>query len=184
MADSSDLLVEKKLSSKNIYDGVLLHVVKDSVLLPNGNTSVREWIDHPGASAVVPLFENGDVMLVKQYRYPLDKVFYEVPAGKIDSGEQSIAAAKRELKEETGVIVQQIKSLGEFYPTIGYSNEIIHLYIACDIEITATAMDEDEFVISERVPFNKAVEMAYDGKITDGKTIAALVRAKHWLKNR
>lgn len=177
-----DRLTEQKLSSKEIYDGALLHVFSDDVRLPNGNKSVREWIKHPGAAAVVPLFADGDVMLIKQFRYPLRKVFYEVPAGKIDSGESPENTAHRELKEETGIIFDKLTSLGEFHPSIGYTDEVIHLYVAQNVEQAHSKVDEDEFIIPEKLPFEEAVEMVYSGDITDGKTIAALLRAEHWLQ--
>lgn len=181
MKDSGQL-TEEKISSKEIYDGVLLHVFSDEVRLPNGNTSVREWIKHPGAAAVVPIFSDGDVMLIKQFRYPLRKVFYEVPAGKIDKGEAPENTAERELKEETGIIFNELISLGDYHPTIGYSDEVIHLYMAQNVELAESKVDEDEFIITEKLPFEKAIEMAYSGEITDGKTIAALLRAKHFLE--
>lgn len=178
-------LKEQKISSKEIYDGVLLHVFSDEVRLPNGKTSVREWVKHPGASAVVPVFDDGDVMLIKQFRYPLRKAFYEVPAGKIDEGETPEESAARELKEETGIAFDTLKALGEYHPTIGYSDEVIHLFLAQNVELTGRKEDEDEdeFIITEKLPFEEAVEMAYLGEITDGKTIAALVRAQYMLKN-
>jgi len=178
----SDKLKEQKISSKEIYDGVLLHIFSDEVRLPNGETSVREWIKHPGAAAVVPLFENGDLMMIKQFRYPPQKVFYEIPAGKIDKGEAKDTTAKRELKEETGLIFDELISLGDYHPSIGYSDEVIYLYIARDIQQIESRADEDEFIITEKMPFEKALQMAYSGEITDGKTIAALVRAKYWLE--
>lgn len=177
----SDELKEQRLSSKEVYDGVLLNVYSDKVRLPNGNNSVREWIKHPGASAVVPLFEDGDVMMIKQFRYPLQKVFLEVPAGKIDEGEKPDRTAKRELKEETGIVFNELVPLGDYHPTIGYSNEIIHLYLARDVQLTKKDADEDEFIITEKISFKKTVEMAYSGEITDGKTIAALLRAQYYL---
>ncbi len=178
----SDKLREQKLSSKEIYEGVLLHVFSDEARLPNGTTSTREWIKHPGAAAVVPLFGDGDVMMIKQFRYPLRKVFYEVPAGKIDQGESKEKTAERELKEETGIVFNHLVSLGEYHPSIGYSDEVIHLYLAQNIKQIESRVDEDEFIITERMPLAKAAEMAYSGEITDGKTIAALLRARHWLE--
>lgn len=179
-----DELKEQKLASKEVYNGVLLHVFSDEVRLPNGHASVREWIKHPGAAAVVPLFENGDTMLIKQFRYPLGKVFYEVPAGKIDQGEMPEETAGRELKEETGLLYNELISLGEYHPSIGYSDEVIHLYVACGIKQFEKQMDEDEFLITERLSFEQAIKMVHTGEITDGKTIAALVKAWHWLTIR
>lgn len=145
-----DQLREQKISSKEIYNGVLLHIFSDEVRLPNGNTSIREWIKHPGASAVVPVFEDGDIMMIKQFRYPLNKVFYEVPAGKIDAGEAPEETAGRELKEEAGIIIRDLISLGDYHPSIGYSDEVIHLYMAQNVTLTDSKADEDEFIIPEK----------------------------------
>lgn len=173
-------LVEAKISSKEIFNGRLLHMFFDEARLPDGNTSTREWIKHPGAAAVLPVYENGDVMLVKQFRYPVKQIFYEVPAGKIDSGEQPEITAGRELKEEAGLMCGKMEYLGHFYPGIGYSDEIIHLYIAWDIKQTEQGSDEDEFVINHRLPFKEAVKMAHHGEISDGKTMITLMRAWYW----
>lgn len=176
----SHKLIEKRISSKEIFDGRLLHVFFDEAKLPDGTESTREWIKHPGASAVLPVFENGDVMLVKQFRYPVAQIFYEVPAGKIDPGETADSTAERELKEEAGLTCQQFHYLGNFYPSIGYTDEIIHLYIAWDIKEYEQMVDEDEFLVKERVPFREAIEMAYTGEISDGKTAITLFRAWKW----
>jgi len=116
------LLLEKKLSSKEVFKGKLLHVFYDEAELPDGSISSREWIKHPGACAVVPVFENGDVMMLRQFRYPVDQIFWEVPAGKIDSGEPQDETALRELHEEAGVATQEFAYVGHFYPAIVYSD--------------------------------------------------------------
>ena len=121
-------LIETKISSEDIYDGNLLHVRKDTVRLPDGNTSVREWITHPGASAVIPLLPDGRVVLVRQYRYPVQAVTLEIPAGKLDSaGEDPLECAKRELKEETGYTAEKYTMLTKVATTVGFSNEFIHM---------------------------------------------------------
>ena len=176
----SDKLEEQKLRSEQVFDGRLLHVFQDEVRLPNGDTSTREYIKHPGAAAVVPVFENGDTMLVKQYRYPLDKIFYEVPAGKIDAGEAHGHTARRELQEETGLVCQHMQYLAPFHPSIGYTDEVIHLYCAWDITVTDSNIDEGEFLLAKRLPFEKAVQMASNGKITDGKSMVSLFIAWQW----
>jgi ADP-ribose pyrophosphatase len=178
--NESQELVETKLNSRETFSGRLLHVYLDEVRLPDGTTSTREWIRHPGASAVLPVFENGDVMMVKQFRYPLSQVFYEVPAGKLDPGETPGSTAERELREEAGLVCGQYAYVGHFYPSIGYTNEIIHLYVAWDIETVSQNVDDDEFLIKERLPFRQAVEMVHSGEISDGKTMITVLRAWHW----
>ncbi|MDZ7716447.1 MAG: NUDIX hydrolase [Balneolaceae bacterium] len=178
-----DQLIETEISSKEIFKGRLLHVFLDEARLPDGKISTREWIKHPGAAAVLPVFQDGDVMLVKQFRYPMRQVFYEVPAGKIDAGEEPEITAGRELKEEAGLICENMQYLGHFYPGIGYSDEIIHLYLAWDIEHTEQGSDDDEFVINHRLPFKEAVDMVYSGEISDGKSMVTLLRAWHWWQN-
>jgi ADP-ribose pyrophosphatase len=174
------LLVEKTLTSKEVFNGKLLHVFYDEVRLPDGSTSTREWIKHPGACAVVPVFDNGDLMMIRQFRYPMKQVFWEVPAGKIDAGEQQDTTALRELKEEAGVSANDFACIGHFYPGIGYSDEVIHIYVAWNLESVPQAVDEDEFVTRERLPFQKAVEMVHTGEINDGKTVICLLRAWEW----
>lgn len=178
--NDSEKLVEQTLSSKEVFNGKLLHVFLDEVRLPDASNSTREWIKHPGASAVVPVFENGDTMLVRQFRYPMSQIFYEVPAGKIDPGESADSTAERELKEEAGLVCHNYSYIGHFYPSIGYTDEIIHLYIAWDIEVFDQQVDEDEFLVKEKLPFETAVQMIHSGEISDGKSIVTLLRAWHW----
>lgn len=174
------LLVENKLKSHEIYSGELLHVFKDEVKLPDGRKSVREWIKHPGACAVVPVFSNGELLMLRQFRYPPQQLFWEVPAGKIDSGESHNTTARRELEEESGYRCGHLHYIGHFYPGIGYSNEVIHIYTAWNLMESKQKVDQDEFVISERIPFAGAVEMVHSGEINDGKTVICLLRAWHW----
>lgn len=180
----SEKLVEQKIRSEEIFNGRLLHVFRDKALMPDGSTSTREWIKHPGASAVLPVFENGDVMLVKQFRYPVSQIFYEVPAGKLDPDETPDNTAKRELKEEAGLVCQQYHYVGHFYPSIGYTDEIIYLYTAWDIENYEQRVDEDEFLVKERLPFREAVEMVHSGEISDGKSMVTILRSWHWWQEK
>lgn len=180
MMSQSESLTEQQLDSSEVYNGALLHVFKDTVALPSGRQSVREWIKHPGASAIVPLFENGDVMLLEQYRYPVREVCLEVPAGKIDSGEHHATTAERELLEETGLKAEQMMYIGPFYPGVGYSDEVIHVYIAKGLSQHPDNMDDDEFVLPKRMPFSEAIAKIATGEIKDGKTIICLMRAWLW----
>ncbi len=183
--DTDHSLLEKKLDSEKIFSGNLLHVYRDKVQLPDGSTSHREWIDHPGASAVLPVFESGEVQLVKQFRYPLRQNFLEVPAGKIDAGEDPLVTAKRELEEESGIRGAHWVSLGGFHPCIGYTNEIIYLFLTWGLEVSDNRVDDDEFLKQVRLPFEKVIEAVYNGDITDGKTIANILRgAKWWQENK
>ena len=173
-------LVEQTISSTKLFGGKLLQVYRDEARLPGGSVGTREWIKHPGACAVVPFFENGDVMLVRQYRYPMRQVFYEVPAGKIDPGEDLNETALRELQEEAGVTAKELEYIGHFYPCIGYSDEVIHYYVAWDLEMIPQQTDNDEFLEPFRLPFMDAVAMVHNGEINDGKTVLCLLRALKW----
>lgn len=176
-------LLEKKIDSEKVFSGTLLHVYKDRVVLPNGKTSVREWVDHPGASAVLPVFESGEIQLIKQFRYPLRENFLEVPAGKIDSGEDPLVAAKRELVEESGVEGRHWTLLGDFHPSIGYTNEVIYLYVTWGLERYENSVDDDEFVTPVKMQFQEAIDAVFSGSITDGKTIANILKAAKWWKD-
>lgn len=175
-------LNETSISSQCVFDGKLLQVCLDHVRLPDGKTSTREWIKHPGACAVVPVFDDGSIMLLKQYRFPVREVFIEVPAGKIDSGEQPDQTAERELKEESGLQCAHLQRAGSFYPAIGYADEIIHVYVAWGLTQLAQTTDEDEFLIPYRIPFAQAIHMIESGDIKDGKTISSLIQARAWWK--
>lgn len=175
--DSQDL-TEKQLSSSSVYDGRLLHVREDQVMLPDGNTTTREYIVHPGAVVVVPLLDNGDVLMVRQFRYPLGREFHELPAGKIDSGEDVLACGQRELLEETGYAAQDWKFLTTIHPCIGYSDEQILIYLAQGLSEHGHRRDEDEFLENVRLPLDTALEWVRDGRISDVKTIVGLFWAE------
>lgn len=180
-AGASDL-VETPLSSEELMRGHLLHVFRDTVDVPGRGTGVREWIKHPGASAVVPLFDDGTVVLVRQYRHGPRREFLEVPAGKLDAGEAPEACARRELREETGLVAARLTPLGPLYPAIGYSDEVIHVFLAEGLSVEQTDEDETEVVRPVRIPFVQAVRLAQTGAIGDMKTVAALLRADALLK--
>ncbi|HET6568071.1 MAG TPA: NUDIX hydrolase [Rhodothermales bacterium] len=178
-------LHEEQLSSEQLLDGKLLKVYRDHVRVPDGEESVREWIDHPGASAVVPIFEDGTTILVRQFRYPSRKVFYEVPAGKMDvEGELPEDVARRELEEETGWIPGKLIHLGSYYPCIGYSNEVIHIYLGEALEEGRQAFADGENLELLRLPFGEALAMVNRREILDMKTVVALFYADAALKER
>ena len=172
-------LTEHKIESAMVLDGKLLKVYRDRVRLPNGGESEREWIDHPGAAAVVPLLDDGRVILVRQFRYPVGTEFIEVPAGKLDYiGESPEGVAHRELEEESGWRAGRLTSLGAYHMAIGYCNEVIHCYLAQDLVNVGSKLDDDEFLEVLYVPFDEALGMVADGGITDIKTVVSLMRAR------
>ena len=171
-------LTEKTLSSEKIFDGRILHVRRDTVLLPNGHQSTREVVDHPGGVCVLALDDQERVLVVSQFRYPYGEVLQELPAGKLEYGEDPAQAAIRELREETGAVAGTFQPLGELYPSPGYCGEIIRMYLARDLSFGDTDPDEDEFLGLERVPFSQLVEQVLSGEIKDAKTIAAVLKVK------
>ncbi len=169
-------LIEKKISGESVFDGRLLHVRRDTVLLPNGHETIREWVKHPGASAVLPVLEDGSVVLVRQYRYPVGRVTLEIPAGKLDvEGEDPLGCAKRELKEETGYVAEHYTKLFSLATTVGFSDEWIHIYYAEGLTAGEDCPDEDEFIHTVRMPLEKAIALVEDNTIVDGKTVTALL---------
>ncbi len=178
-------LAEIPLSSTDAYAGALLHVFRDEVRTPSGHTSVREWIRHPGAAAVIPLFADGDTLLVRQFRYPPRREFLELPAGKLDApGEDPAEAARRELGEEAGIVAARLTPLGPLYPCIGYSDEVIHFFLAEGLTESEMAPSEGETVVPVRMPFAEAVARARRGEILDMKTAAGLLLADAHLAAR
>lgn len=171
-------LIEKTLSSEKIFDGRILHVRRDTVRLPDGGEATREVVDHPGGVCVLALDDEDRALLVSQFRYPYEKVLREVPAGKLEYGEDPTQAAIRELEEETGAVAGEFRSLGELYPSPGYCGEIIRMYLARDLTFGETHLDEDEFLNLERIPFDRLVEQVLSGEIRDAKTIAVTLKGK------
>lgn len=175
-------LNEKTLTSELVYDGRLLKVYMDTVELINGKTSWREVIRHPGAVVVVPIDGEGNIHLVRQFRYPYGKAVLEVPAGKLERGEKPFPAAQRELSEEIGATAEEWVEMGEMLPTPGFCDELQHVYLARGLTFGATHPDEDEFLEQVSLPLEEAVAMAVDGRLEDSKTVAAILRAYLRLK--
>lgn len=173
-------LFEKTLSEKLLYDGRIIRVHVDDVQLENGQPAKREVVDHPGGVSVCILTEKDEVIFVRQFRYPYRKVLLELPAGKLEPGEDPFEAVKREQREETGTASSHYISLGEVYPTPGYCGEIIRLW-ACRAEGAAgeLSLDEDEFLCTERIPLAKAVEMVCNNEIPDSKTQIGILKTAH-----
>jgi ADP-ribose pyrophosphatase len=168
-------LTEKKISTEIIYQGRLLDVRKDKVLLPNGKSSIREWINHPGAVCLIPILPDGRIALVKQYRYPVLDHMIELPAGKIDKKETPLECAKRELEEEIGYQAKKITFISNIHPAVGFANEKMWIYLAEDLEKTTSKLDEDEFLEFFPVQPEEAISMIWEGKITDVKTMIGLL---------
>lgn len=175
-------LTEHCISSETLAEGKVLSVKRDLVRLPNGNASYREYVMHPGAVVVVPILPNGDVVLEKQFRYALSQVFIELPAGKIDADEEVLTTGQRELLEETGYTASQWDKLGHQHPCIGYSNEVIHVYLATGLLAGEHQRDEDENLEVFTAKFADCLTMIQNGEITDGKTIVALFLAEKYLQ--
>ncbi len=175
-------LTEHCISSKTIVSGGMLTVKYDQVRLPNGHVSQREYVMHPGAVVIVPLLPNGNVVLERQFRYPLHQVFIELPAGKIDAGEDILVTGQRELLEETGYTANDWLKLGLQHPCIGYSNEVIHMYLALELTAGEHRRDADEALEVFEASFDDCLSMMQSGQITDGKTMIALYAAEKYLQ--
>ena len=178
---SSDF-TEKKITSRAAYRGRMLKVNEDEVSLPDGGTAFREYVVHPGAAIILPLFDDASVLLERQFRYPVGQHLYELPAGKLEPDEASLDTAKRELREETGYVAAEWRELGRLHPCIGYSDEHIDFFLARKLEFKGAQLDEGEFLETLRVPLSEAVDWIRRGRITDAKTILGLFWAEKLLK--
>ena len=167
-------LTETQVSSVRVFDGHLLQVHSDQVRLPDGKQMPREYITHPGATVIIPLLDNGELVLERQHRYPLHRDFFELPAGKIDSGEDPLACAKRELLEETGYIAASWRYLATLHPCIGYSDEKLVYYLAQGLVLQGANPDEGEHLEVFTLSLTDALRWVKEGRITDNKTVSGL----------
>ncbi|MBQ3602236.1 MAG: NUDIX hydrolase [Clostridia bacterium] len=167
---------EVTVFKNTIFRGKIINLRVDIAGLPNGKEAVREVVEHSGGVTVAALTDDMELIFVRQFRYPYMEEVLELPAGKLEKGENPLEAGKRELREEGGVIAGQYINLGEFYPTPGYTNEIIYLYGARDLVEAEQDLDDDEFLNVERIPLSKAVDMVLNNEIKDGKTQAAVMK--------
>lgn len=169
-------LKEKGIGEEYIFRGRILNLRVDDVLTPEGKKSKREIVEHMGGAGIVAVDTEGKILLVEQYRRPYDEVTIEIPAGKLDKGEDPVVCAERELSEETGGIAEEIVSYGKVYPSPGYTNEVIHLFYAKNVKLGAAHPDEGELLNLIRVSVDEALEMIYSGKIKDAKTVIGIMR--------
>ena len=175
-------LGEVRTRSEEIFDGIVLHVQRDTVRLPNGSEAIREVIRHIGAVCVIPVLENGDVIMERQYRYPLDRIILEIPAGKLDAAnENRLSAIQRELREETGYTADEWTEIGDFHPAPAYSDEYITMYMARKLRKGDGHLDEDEFLDVCTVPLKDLVEDVMAGRISDAKTQVCILKAARLL---
>ena len=169
-------MTEKKISSKLIYDGKILRLHVDTVELPNGKQALREVADHPGGVAIVAIDRDDNVLTVKQYRYVFSRVVEEIPAGKLEHGEDPHDAALRELKEETGATPERFTELGPIIVSPGAYGEVLHLYLAEGLDMGATSPDEDEFLDLVKTPFDEMVRRVLSGELADAKTVVGVLK--------
>ena len=171
-------LKESTISTKVVYKGDFLDVRRDKVLLPNGETGAREWVNHPGAVVIIPILPDGKIALIQQFRYAVGSEFIELPAGKLDAGEDPEKCALRELEEEIGYRANKIKFLANIHPAIGFTNEIMGVFLAENLEKTEHNRDNDEFLELVPTTLTEALNLVWENKITDVKSIIGLL----WLK--
>lgn len=176
-------LTEKQLNAEYKFEGKIIRVRVDDALLPNGRISKREVVEHNGGVMVAPMDSDGNLYFVNQFRYPYFEVVTELPAGKLEKGEDPYKAGIRELKEETGATAEKIISLGKLYPSPGYCGEIIHLYLATGLSFGEKNPDDDEFLEVKKIHISKAVEMVMDGALPDSKTQVGILKIARLLEN-
>jgi ADP-ribose pyrophosphatase len=172
-------LQEHVLQSQEVFGGHFLHVFRDDVRLPNGAASVREYIKHPGAVAIVAQLDDGRFVMERQFRYPVQRVMMEFPAGKIDPGEDRLVCAQRELREETGYTAREWARAGVMHPGIGYSDEFIEIWFARGLTLGERHLDEGEFLDVFAASFEELMQWTLSGALTDGKTLSCLLWIQH-----
>lgn len=177
-------LIETLISSEKVLNGGMMKVKRDQVRLPSGNQGQREYIVHPGAVLIVPILDNGHLLLERQFRYPLNQIFIELPAGKIDPGESILKTGQRELQEETGYSAQEWIYLGHQHPCIGYATEVIHMFLAKGLILGESLNDPDEALQLFEASLEDCLQMVADGEITDAKTIVALMWTEKYLQGQ
>ena len=182
LPETDDHLREHCISSEEVYSGKFLHLKKDIVKLPDGNSTYREYLIHPGAVAIMPILNDGRILLERQFRYPVDAAMIEIPAGKLELGEDPLLCAQRELLEETGYSAKSWEFLGRIHPVISYATETIDIYLAKDLTLGERSLDEGEFLDVFAATLDEMHEWIASGKITDVKTIISVYHLARRLK--
>jgi len=180
LAHDDEHLAEKKISGEGVYDGIFLKMKRDTVALPNGQYAVREYLEHPGAVAILAILDDGRVLLERQYRYPIAQAVIEIPAGKLNTGEDPLLCAQRELQEETGYTAKHWSKIRRIHPVISYSTEFIDIYLAEGLSPGPALLDDEEFLDVFAAPLEELLNWVETGKITDVKTIIST----YWLERR
>ena len=175
-------LIEKTIETKEIFKGKIINLSVDKVILPNGKEATREVVSHPGGVCLAALTQENELMFVKQFRYPYKKVVLELPAGKLELGQNPLENGKRELKEEVGAIAKEYVSLGSLYPSPGYCGEIIHLFFCRITKFGNTCPDDDEFLDIIKIPIEEAVDMVLNNEIPDAKSQTAILKTSMLIK--
>ncbi|GFN35428.1 NUDIX hydrolase [Tepidimicrobium xylanilyticum] len=175
---------EKTMKSERVYEGKIVNLRVDTVELPGKKYSKREIVEHPGAVGIIPIKEDGSLILVKQYRKPVEKMLLEIPAGKIEINEEPKETAIRELIEETGFKANKMEYILEFYTSPGFTNEKVYLFLATDLEFVKQDPDENEYIQVKEIPIHKLIDMVNKGEITDSKTIISIFFAKKYLDSK
>lgn len=173
--------MEKLITSNEIYQGRIIRITNDTVELENGKTAHREVVHHHGGAAIIPMNQQREIYMVRQFRYPFGRELLEIPAGKLESGEAPLPAAIRELEEECGLTADHFQELFPIYPSVGYDTEVIYLYLATGLHQTHAHLDEDEFLDLECYPLDTLVSMIQKGEIRDAKTVAGILKVKTML---
>ena len=167
---------EKTVSSEKVFEGRIIKGKVDRVEMPDGSAATRELVEHPGGVGIVAITDKDEIILVEQYRKPLDKAIYEIPAGKLDPGEHHRTCGIRELEEETGLSAKVFDYMGFIYPSPGFTDEVTHVYLAKELTQGETHPDDDEFLDVKKVPFDTALKMVMDGEITDAKSVFGILK--------
>ena len=176
-------MYEKLIESETLFEGKIIKLIKEKVELPNGNEASREIVRHPGGVSIVALDDDNNVYMVRQYRRPFDKIMLEIPAGKLNYGEDHFECGKRELEEETGMLAKKYDFLGKFCLTPGFCDEVHYIYLARNLEKGVMHPDEDEFLEVEKIPFDELFNMIMANEISDCKTVIGILKAKAFLEN-